>query len=316
MRFKLVFVLAVSLLCTRQGRAAQFIRGDANLDGQIDISDPVTLLGILFLGNADPGCRDAQDANDSGEADISDAIFLLTYLFSGGRVPPAPSGVCGCDETDDDELDCLTAAEGCPSDPCGPIDVPVCIDQEFLTMMIRREVPPTICIAPDAAEIEVTDTMTAIVCPGDENTMCEGEPGCPVSITEITANLDIENDQMNGNIQGNVQDLTIRVNNSLFGGDTDCQVDIDFSGDVIIPFVRGWDDDDNLILVKILPIRFDRDTVVVELSASGGFICSLLAGFKDLFIEDLILQLEQAADDLLFDLNVELGGLPFCDQDN
>ena len=43
--------------------------------------------------------------------------------------------------------------------------------------MIRREVPPTICIAPDAAVIEVTDTMTATVCPGDEDTMCEGEPG-------------------------------------------------------------------------------------------------------------------------------------------
>ena len=84
---------------------------------------------------------------------------------------------------------------------------------------------------------------------------------------------------------------------------------------MIVPFTTGFDDDDNLILVEILPIEFDRDSVVIDLSASGGFICSLLAGFQDLFIEDLISQLETAAGDLLFGLNVELAGLPFCDQD-
>ena len=314
MKIKILLILVVSMLSARQARSAQFIRGDANLDGQVDISDPVTLLGLLFLGNADPGCNDAQDANDSGEADISDAIFILSYLFSGGRLPPAPFGECGCDETDDDALDCATPSEGCSSNPCGPVKIPTCIDQEFLETMIRREVPPTICIAPDAAIIEVTDSMTATVCPADEDTMCEGEPGCPVAVTEVTAVLDMENEQMIGHMEGNVQSLTIRVD-SGFGGDTDCQVNIDFSGDMIIPFVTGKDDEGNLILVEILPIEFDRDSVVVELDASGGFICSLLAGFQDLFIEDLINQLEFAAGDLLFGLNVELAGLPFCDQD-
>ncbi len=314
MRYKIILVLVVSMLSARQARSAQFIRGDANLDGQVDISDPVALLGILFLGNPDPGCADAQDANDSGETDISDAVFMLAYLFSGGRLPPAPFGECGCDETDDDALDCGAPSDGCSSDPCGPIEIPACIDQEFLTKMIRREVPPTICIEPDAAVIEVTDTMTATICPSDEDTMCEGKPGCPVAVTEITAVLDMENEQLIGHMEGNVQSLTIRVD-SGFGGDTNCQVDIDFSGDMIVPFTTGFDDDDNLILVEILPIEFDRDSVVIDLSASGGFICSLLAGFQDLFIEDLITQLETAAGDLLFDLNVELAGLPFCDQD-
>ena len=180
--------------------------------------------------------------------------------------------------------------------------------------MIRREVPPTICIEPDAAVIEVTDTMTATICPSDEDTMCEGKPGCPVAVTEITAVLDMENEQLIGHMEGNVQSLTIRVD-SGFGGDTNCQVDIDFSGDMIVPFTTGFDDDDNLILVEILPIVFDRDSVEIDLNAQGGFICSLLAGFQDLFIEDLISQLETAAGDLLFGLNVELAGLPFCDQD-
>ena len=314
MKIKVVLVFVVSMLGARQAQSAQFIRGDSNLDGQVDISDPVALLGILFLGNEAPGCADAQDANDSGEADISDAIFTLAYLFSGGRMPPPPFGECGCDETDDDALDCQTPPDGCSADPCGIVEPPQCIDQEFLTEMIRREVPPTICIAPDAAVIEVTDTMTATVCPADEDTMCEGEPGCPVAVTEITTELDMENERLIGHMEGNVRGLTIRVD-SGFGGDTDCQVDIDFSGDMIIPFITGFDDEDNLILVEILPIEFDRESVVIELDARGGFICSLLAGFQDLFVEDLIGQLEMAAGDLLFDLNVELAGLPFCDQD-
>ena len=92
MRIKVVLVFVVSMLGAWQAQSAQFIRGDSNLDGQVDISDPVALLGILFLGNEDPGCADAQDANDSGEADISDAIFTLAYLFSGGRMPPPPFG--------------------------------------------------------------------------------------------------------------------------------------------------------------------------------------------------------------------------------
>ena len=314
MKIKVVLVFVVSMLGARQAQSAQFIRGDSNLDGQVDISDPVALLGILFLGNEAPGCADAQDANDSGEADISDAIFTLAYLFSGGRMPPPPFGECGCDETDDDALDCQTPPDGCSADPCGIVEPPQCIDQEFLTEMIRREVPPTICIAPDAAVIEVTDTMTATVCPADEDTMCEGEPGCPVAVTEITTELDMENERLIGHMEGNVRGLTIRVD-SGFGGDTDCQVDIDFSGDMIIPFITGFDDEDNLILVEILPIEFDRESVVIELDARGGFICSLLGGFQDLFVEDLIGQLEMAAGDLLFDLNVELAGLPFCDQD-
>ncbi len=315
MKYKMLLVLLVSLLYARQARATQFVRGDSNLDGQVDISDPVTLLGILFLGNEDPGCADAHDGNDSGEADISDAIYMLAYLFSGGNAPPAPFGECGCDETDEDGLDCLTPAEGCSADPCGVVKVPVCIDQEFLAEMVRREVPPTICIEPDAAVIEVTDTMTAVVCPADDAAECEGAPGCPVAVTEITVVLDMENERLIGHMEGNVQSLTIRVD-SGFGAPSNCQVDIDFSGDMIVPFTTGWDDDDNLILTKILPIEFDRDSVEIDLNASGGFICSLLAGFQDLFIEDLIIQLETAAFDLLFDLNVELAGLPFCEQED
>jgi hypothetical protein len=87
----------------------RFRRGDANGDGNIDITDGIFTLGFLFLGGRAPGCPKAADANDSGVLDITDAIFVLNFLFLGGRAPPAPHPTCGEDETED-ALACETQA--------------------------------------------------------------------------------------------------------------------------------------------------------------------------------------------------------------
>jgi hypothetical protein len=78
-----------------------FTRGEANADGVLDISDPVAVLGFLFLGTDTPPCIDAADANDDGELDISDPVHGLSFLFLGGPAPPAPFPDCGADPTDD-----------------------------------------------------------------------------------------------------------------------------------------------------------------------------------------------------------------------
>jgi len=84
-----------------------FIRGDANSDGLVDVSDAVSILGDLFLGRpAEAACRDALDANDDGLVDISDAIFSLGYLFIGGPPIPAPYPTPGPDPTPD-SLPCM-----------------------------------------------------------------------------------------------------------------------------------------------------------------------------------------------------------------
>ena len=67
-----------------------FLRGDANGDGEIDISDAVALLGSLFLGFRAPACDDAADTDDSGELDVSDAISLLNFLFNRRNQDPPP----------------------------------------------------------------------------------------------------------------------------------------------------------------------------------------------------------------------------------
>jgi hypothetical protein len=80
-----------------------FLRGDANGDLNVDISDVVWLLNYQFRGGPAPPCDDAADANDDGRLDISDAIFTLTFLFKRGPPPPAPGpDTPGPDPTEDD----------------------------------------------------------------------------------------------------------------------------------------------------------------------------------------------------------------------
>jgi hypothetical protein len=84
-----------------------FRRGDANVDGQTNISDPVLILNWLFLGDETPGCLDAVDANDDGETNLSDPIAILDHLFLGREAPPAPGPLeCGHDPTGDSIPEC------------------------------------------------------------------------------------------------------------------------------------------------------------------------------------------------------------------
>jgi N-acetylmuramoyl-L-alanine amidase len=65
--------------------------GDANSDGNIDISDAVFLITHIFMGGATPAwCNYAKglgDANGDGTLDISDVVYLISRIFSGGRPP-------------------------------------------------------------------------------------------------------------------------------------------------------------------------------------------------------------------------------------
>jgi hypothetical protein len=60
-------------------------RGDSNFDGQVDISDPVSLLAFLFLGGQAPACPGAADFNMDRAVDIADPIALLNALFLGSE---------------------------------------------------------------------------------------------------------------------------------------------------------------------------------------------------------------------------------------
>ncbi len=80
---------------------SRFLRGDSNADGGVDISDAISIIGFLFLGEpATLACRESADSNNDGTIDISDGIYLLSWLFTGGPEPVAPGPAdrpCGVD---------------------------------------------------------------------------------------------------------------------------------------------------------------------------------------------------------------------------
>ena len=78
-----------------------FVRGDANVDGVLDISDGITVLLHLFVGKSALVCEDHGDADDSGALDVTDAIYMLDYLFQNGEPPAAPFPGAGLDTTND-----------------------------------------------------------------------------------------------------------------------------------------------------------------------------------------------------------------------
>ena len=79
----------------------EFLRGDPNADGAIDVGDTIFILDLLFSGGRHPSCADAADGNDDGTTNIADTIYLLSFLFSMGAPPPAPFPDCGVDPTPD-----------------------------------------------------------------------------------------------------------------------------------------------------------------------------------------------------------------------
>ncbi|MCZ6795967.1 MAG: hypothetical protein O7J95_20355 [Planctomycetota bacterium] len=109
---------ALSPSCT----GVSLVRGDADANGSINLTDGIVILNFLFLGAAAPACLDAADTDDDGGArpSLTDAVIIFGWLFSGGPPPrePSPSGPtysaadCGPDATED-EMDCGMASPTC-----------------------------------------------------------------------------------------------------------------------------------------------------------------------------------------------------------
>jgi len=84
----------------------RFLRGDSNSDGEVELSDAMKILDVLFRSGDGFSCEDSADVNDDGEVDISDAVFVLLSLFGTGIDIPEPSLSCGFDPTGD-MLECV-----------------------------------------------------------------------------------------------------------------------------------------------------------------------------------------------------------------
>jgi hypothetical protein len=65
----------------------EFLRGDANGDGEITTGDIIYLINYLYLGGSAPVPFDAGDVNGDGDIDAGDVVSLINYLFLGGSPP-------------------------------------------------------------------------------------------------------------------------------------------------------------------------------------------------------------------------------------
>lgn len=77
-------------------------RGDANNDGEVDLSDAAYLNSYLFDGGLPPSCMNQADANDDGVVDALDSVHILDWQYRGGPAPPPPgpfSTSCTADPT-------------------------------------------------------------------------------------------------------------------------------------------------------------------------------------------------------------------------
>jgi len=72
------------------GFSQLFVRGNANGDRAVDLSDAVSVLEFLFLGGPAAEPLEAADVDSSGGVDVSDPIYLLNFLFLGGAKPERP----------------------------------------------------------------------------------------------------------------------------------------------------------------------------------------------------------------------------------
>ncbi len=90
----------------------EFIRGDDNGDGVIDIADPIFGLSFLFAGGP-ARCLEAMDTNDDGSFDVSDAVYNLLFQFRGGPAPPPPFDTCGTAPAPQ-SLGCDGPVDSCP----------------------------------------------------------------------------------------------------------------------------------------------------------------------------------------------------------
>lgn len=73
----------------------QYVRGDANTDGILDLSDAIFIIAWAFNDGINPTCFRAADANGDQTLDIADMIWLVIFFFQNGPAPPPPYPSCG-----------------------------------------------------------------------------------------------------------------------------------------------------------------------------------------------------------------------------
>ena len=75
-----------------QIQIAQFICGNCDGEGEVDIDDIVYLINYVFLSGPPPIPLPSDNVNCAGGIDIDDIVYLVCYVFQNGYLPCDPDG--------------------------------------------------------------------------------------------------------------------------------------------------------------------------------------------------------------------------------
>lgn len=64
-----------------------YICGDANMDGVLNVADAVFMINFVFKGGPPPDPVAAGDANCDGTSNVADAVYIINYVFHSGPAP-------------------------------------------------------------------------------------------------------------------------------------------------------------------------------------------------------------------------------------
>jgi len=146
LKVSLFFVFMLSLALPAQ---SQYLCGDADGSGQINVADVTYLVAYLFTGGPEPVPLLAGDCDDDGQVNVADLTYLVSYLFRGGPAPcSAPTGTLV------DYTGCKTfQKEGDGTPPT--VD---CIEYEYdgASVLTLKHVNAAFNCCPVAIEAEIT----------------------------------------------------------------------------------------------------------------------------------------------------------------
>lgn len=70
----------------------EYVAGDGNGDGEVNVGDAVFLINYIFNSGAAPDPISSGDANGDCDLNVGDAVYLINFIFNGGGTP-----LFGCD---------------------------------------------------------------------------------------------------------------------------------------------------------------------------------------------------------------------------
>ena len=99
---KYILVVVLFFACTpASGIVLEFIRGDVDNSGRVDINDAIVMHSNLYLTGLQFSCLKAADVNDNGAVQQDDLVLMLQHLFLDGPAIAPPWQRCGIDPTPD-----------------------------------------------------------------------------------------------------------------------------------------------------------------------------------------------------------------------